>query len=129
MRQRQKNWDGKIMKRFGFIKSLMKHSLKIFDIVKNVSTRPVWPDFVRNFATWQTLKSFGQTFEGLFSVWQNFVPTLAKKLWILANFSVCKYPNNDNEMFTFFFDKLYKDFRTHDFEEYEFQFLETILSI
>jgi hypothetical protein len=39
-----------------------------------------------------------------------------------------KYPGSDVEALAFFFDKLYKDFRTHDFEEYEQQFLDTTSS-
>jgi hypothetical protein len=39
-----------------------------------------------------------------------------------------KSPSNDNEMYQFFIQRLYKDFKTHDFEEYELQFLDTILS-
>jgi hypothetical protein len=40
-----------------------------------------------------------------------------------------KNPNDDRESLKFFFDKLYKDFRTHDFEEYELHFLNCALNI
>jgi hypothetical protein len=39
-----------------------------------------------------------------------------------------KYPSSEVEAYAFLVDKLYKDFRTHDFEEYELQFLDTIQS-
>jgi hypothetical protein len=39
-----------------------------------------------------------------------------------------KNPQNENDANKFFIEKLYKDFKTHDFEEYEEHFLEVILS-
>jgi len=40
-----------------------------------------------------------------------------------------KNPIDDSESLKFFFNKLYKDFRTHDFEEYEQHFLDCIFSV
>ena len=38
-------------------------------------------------------------------------------------------PLNETDTFSFFVDRLYKDFKTHDFDEFELQFLDTVLNI
>ena len=39
-----------------------------------------------------------------------------------------KNPVEDKENIKYFFDKLHKDFKTHDYEEYESHFLNCVLS-
>jgi hypothetical protein len=40
-----------------------------------------------------------------------------------------KFPKDDIEALKFFTDKLFKDFKTHDFIDYETKYLDTLLSI
>ena len=42
----------------------------------------------RNFAQGANFQNLKQTLEGIFSVWLNFEPTLAKLLWILGRFEL-----------------------------------------
>jgi hypothetical protein len=72
----------------------------------------------------------------LIAVVSNFtLPSLAQEQFIKRIFtSFYKYefnnfPKDDTEAMKFFTDKLFKDFKTHDFLEYETKYLETLLSI
>ena len=47
----------------------------------------------RYFATLATFMNLCQMFDGLFSVWQNFEPTLAKLYCFWATFQCCTCPN------------------------------------
>ena len=42
---------------------------------------------------WHNLKSLGQNFEGLFDIWQNFDPTVAKMFYHWASFGCCGWQN------------------------------------
>ena len=42
---------------------------------------------------WQNKLRFWQNIDGLFGIWQNFEPALAKELCHWANFHCCKWPN------------------------------------
>ncbi len=54
---------------------------------------------------------------------------LKKVVLNFFHYDTDKVPTNENEAFTYFIEKFYKDFRTHDYEEYESIFLDTISSI
>lgn len=56
---------------------------------------------------------------------EQFLKKLITKLYV---WDYNKQPNSENELFQFIIDKLYKDFKLHDYEEYELQFLDTLLS-
>jgi hypothetical protein len=56
---------------------------------------------------------------------ENFLKQFLRKFYY---YEYDKFPEVENEIFKYLVDRLYKDFKTHDFEEYEFQFLDTILS-
>lgn len=72
----------------------------------------------------------------LISVVSNFsLPSLVQEIFVkkmYAAFYRWEFNNNpkdDTEALRFFTDKLFKDFKTHDFIEYETKFLEALLSI
>ena len=41
---------------------------------------------------WQKFKGLWQFVKGLFSIWENFEPTLANSFWNRTNFACCKWP-------------------------------------
>ena len=47
---------------------------------------------------WHNLQSLGQFLDGLFTIWQNFEPTLASFIYFWANFHRCKWPNVENDI-------------------------------
>lgn len=76
-----------------------------------------------------------QTLE-IFTIIGNFtLPSLVQEQFlkkVVLNFyhyDTGKVAPGENEAFTYFVEKLYKDFRTHDYEEYESIFLDTFSSI
>ena len=46
---------------------------------------------------WQNIQSLGQVFQGLFTIWQNFGPTLVNFVCPWANFRWWKWPNAEKE--------------------------------
>ena len=42
---------------------------------------------------WHNFKSLGEIFQGLFSIWQNFDPTVGKMFYIWVSFECCRWPN------------------------------------
>jgi hypothetical protein len=53
---------------------------------------------------------------------------LKKLLQGFYKYEFNKFADNEESLFKFFVDKIYKDLKTHDFEDYEARFLETVLS-
>ena len=41
---------------------------------------------------WHNFKSLGQSFEGLFSIWKKFDPTVARMFYYWASFQYCRWP-------------------------------------
>ena len=72
----------------------------------------------------------------IISIFTNFsMPSLSQEQF-LKNFLSEMYvyqmgnkPLNETDTFSFFVDRLYKDFKTHDFDEFELQFLDTVLNM
>ncbi len=56
---------------------------------------------------------------------EQFIKKVLNKFYL---YQFDKYPTNEIDSYSFLVEKLYKDFRTHDFEEFEQQFLDTIQS-
>ena len=62
-----------------------KNSLKESSVTRFGEISPLWQNILR----------LRQNLSGLFSIWQNFEPILAKVLFYWANYHYCKWPNNE----------------------------------
>ena len=73
---------------FGYREDLNYFSMIWFWLFTCDQYDQIW----RNFTTLAKFKSIWQMFECLFSIWQNFGPTLVNVLFCWANFHCCKQP-------------------------------------
>ena len=62
-----------------------KNSLKESSVTRFGEISPLWQNILR----------LRQNLSGLFSIWQNFEPILAKVLFYWSNYHYCKWPNNE----------------------------------
>ena len=70
-----------------FVGAIFKISPTLYQ--NEADTRSVWPDWAQFCQLCKILRCW-QSFYALLSIWQNFVPTLAKKICCWANFNCFK---------------------------------------